>query len=198
GTGIAAGGLLVNGHCGGKALDKVHVGLVHLPQELAGVGREGLHIAPLPFRVNGIKGQGRLPGSRQAGDHHQLVPGYFHIYIFQVVLAGTLDDKPIGQTDNPTSVLISLISSRSSAARSRSSSWAARYISSSTSWVRAMTACRLPSRRALCFCFSSATFSSERGCAMSEMPLRMVLGVMPMRSLYSICRRRRRLVSSLA
>ncbi len=38
GTGVPARGLLVDGHRGGEALDEVHVRLVHLPQELAGVG----------------------------------------------------------------------------------------------------------------------------------------------------------------
>jgi hypothetical protein len=41
-----------------QPVDEVHVGLVHLPQELAGVGRERFHVAALPFGVDGVEGQG--------------------------------------------------------------------------------------------------------------------------------------------
>ena len=56
-TGIAAGGLLVNGNRRGKPLYIVHIRLVHLPQELPGIGGQGLHIPPLPLGINRIKSQ---------------------------------------------------------------------------------------------------------------------------------------------
>ena len=43
---------------GGQALDEVDVRLVHLAQELPGVGREGLDVAALALGVNGVEGQG--------------------------------------------------------------------------------------------------------------------------------------------
>ncbi len=61
GAGIAAGGLLVNGNGRGKPLNIVHLRLVHLPQELAGIGGQRLHVPPLPLGIDGIKGQGGLP-----------------------------------------------------------------------------------------------------------------------------------------
>ena len=47
GARVARGGLLVDRHRGRQALDEVDVGLVHLPQELPRVGRQGLDVAAL-------------------------------------------------------------------------------------------------------------------------------------------------------
>jgi hypothetical protein len=61
GAGVVAGGLLVNGDGGGEALNALHVGFVHHPQELAGVAGEAFHVPPLALGVDGVKGQGALP-----------------------------------------------------------------------------------------------------------------------------------------
>ena len=70
GTGVARGALLVDGDGGREALDEVHVGLVHLPQELPRVGRERLDVAALAFGVDGVESQGRLAraGRREDDD----------------------------------------------------------------------------------------------------------------------------------
>ncbi len=52
-----AGGFLVNGDGGGEALDVIHIGLVHLADELARVGRERLDVAALALGEDGIEGQ---------------------------------------------------------------------------------------------------------------------------------------------
>ena len=80
---------MVNGYGRGQALDIVHIRLLHLTQELAGVRRQALHIPALTFGINGVKSQAGLAGAGQAGKHHQLVPGNLYINILQVVLAGT-------------------------------------------------------------------------------------------------------------
>ena len=90
GAGVFAGGLLVDGDGRGQAVDVVHVGLLHLPQEHPGVGAEALHIAPLALGVDGVKGQRRLAAAGEAGEHHQLVPGDGDVDIFQVVGARAL------------------------------------------------------------------------------------------------------------
>ena len=46
---------------GRKTVDAVEVGLVHLPEELAGVGRQAFHIPALAFRIDGVEGQLDLP-----------------------------------------------------------------------------------------------------------------------------------------
>jgi len=63
GAGVAARRLLVDGDGRGQALDEVDVGLVHLPEELAGVGREGLDVAPLALGVDRVEGERRLAGT---------------------------------------------------------------------------------------------------------------------------------------
>ena len=63
GAGVLAGGLLFDGDGRGESFDGLHVRLFHLLQELAGVGREGFHVAALPFGVDGIEGQGGLAGA---------------------------------------------------------------------------------------------------------------------------------------
>ena len=48
---------LVDGDGRRDALDTVHPRLVHSIQELAGIGRKRLHVAPLPFRIHRVEGE---------------------------------------------------------------------------------------------------------------------------------------------
>jgi hypothetical protein len=65
----------------------VDVGLFHHAQELAGVGRQGLHVAALALGVQRVEGQGGLARAGQARDHHQLVAGDVEIDVLEVVRA---------------------------------------------------------------------------------------------------------------
>ncbi len=56
---------------GGNALDRVDLRLVHAVEELAGVGAEGLDVAPLPLGIQRVEDERRLPGARNAGHHDQ-------------------------------------------------------------------------------------------------------------------------------
>src|SRR5262249_48709705 len=53
GSRIASGGLLLNRYDRGEAIHEVHVGLRHLRDEALGVGGERLHVAALPFCIDG-------------------------------------------------------------------------------------------------------------------------------------------------
>ena len=92
GSGVLAGRLLLDGNGRGEALDRIHVRLVHLLQELPGVGGQGLHVPPLPLRIEGVERQGGLPGAADPRDDDELVPGNLRVDVLQVVLAGALDD----------------------------------------------------------------------------------------------------------
>ncbi|RWX47931.1 hypothetical protein H206_05483 [Candidatus Electrothrix aarhusensis] len=54
GSRIPGGGLLLNGNRRRQALQQIHVWLVHLPEELAGIGGQRFHVATLPsaYRVS--------------------------------------------------------------------------------------------------------------------------------------------------
>ncbi|CKP52984.1 Uncharacterised protein [Mycobacterium tuberculosis] len=52
---VAVGRLLVDGHRRRQPLDEVDVRLVHLPEKLAGVGRQRLHVTPLPLGEDGVE-----------------------------------------------------------------------------------------------------------------------------------------------
>jgi hypothetical protein len=67
----------------------VDIRLLHQLQELARVGRQRLHVAPLPFRVQRVEGERTLARARQAGDHHQLVPRQVEIEVLEIVGART-------------------------------------------------------------------------------------------------------------
>jgi hypothetical protein len=57
GARTAVGGLLLDGNGGAEAIDGIDVGPFHLVQKLPGIGGKRLHVAPLPFGVNGIESQ---------------------------------------------------------------------------------------------------------------------------------------------
>ncbi len=93
GARVVAGPLLVNRDGRAEALNLVYIRFVHLPQKLAGIGRQAFHVAPLPFGVDGIKGQAALAAARQPGDDDKLVTGQFQIDIFKIVLARAANDE---------------------------------------------------------------------------------------------------------
>ncbi len=86
---VAADRLLLDGDHGAEPGDQVHVGPLDAAEELAGIGIEGLDVAPLPLGVDRIEGQGALAAAAEPGDHHQLVARYAHIDVLQVVHPGT-------------------------------------------------------------------------------------------------------------
>ncbi len=96
GAGVPRRGLLVDRDRRRQALDRVHVGLVHLAQELAGVGGQGLHVAALAFGVDRVEGKTRLAGAREPGDHYQGVARQLEVQVPEVVLARARDDDLLG------------------------------------------------------------------------------------------------------
>ena len=62
-TWVAGRGLLIDGDSGAETLDEVDVWLVHLSEELAGVGGQGFHVTTLALSKDGVEGKGGLPRS---------------------------------------------------------------------------------------------------------------------------------------
>ncbi len=92
GAGVSGGGLLLDGNGRREPLDALHVRLLHLLEELPGIGGEALHIAALPFGVDGVEGKGRFSRTGDAGDDHQPVAGDLHVEALQVMFPGAPDD----------------------------------------------------------------------------------------------------------
>jgi len=86
---VARGRLLVDRDRRRQALDRVDVRLVHLAEELARVRAQRLDVAPLPLRVDGVEGERRLAGARQARDDHEGVTRHADGDVLEVVLTGT-------------------------------------------------------------------------------------------------------------
>ncbi|MNS57973.1 hypothetical protein D3C72_908780 [compost metagenome] len=78
---------LVNGDGGQDAFDAVNLRLVHAVQELARIGREGFHVAPLALGVEGVERQRAFAGSRHAGHNDQFAGGKGKVQVLEVVLA---------------------------------------------------------------------------------------------------------------
>jgi len=85
-------GFLVNRDGRRQALNAVHVGLIHDAEELPGIRRQGLHIPPLPFGVEGIKGQRGLPRSGEAGDDGDFTSEDGDVYVLQIMLSCAFDN----------------------------------------------------------------------------------------------------------
>ena len=79
-----------------QALDEVDVRLLHLPEELPGVRREGLDVATLALRVDGVERQRRFARPGEAGEDDQGVPGQLQRDVPEVVLPGAVDDEGVG------------------------------------------------------------------------------------------------------
>ena len=94
--GIVGRSLLVDGYGRAESFNVINVGFLHLPQELAGIGRKRLNVAALPLGIYGVESQRALPRPGDTGDDHQFVPGDDYVYVFEVVLSGTLDKYGIG------------------------------------------------------------------------------------------------------
>jgi len=90
-----AGALLLDRDGRREPFDRVHVGLLHQPEELAGVGGERFHVTALPLGVDRVEREGRLPRSRQPRDDGQTVARDFDRDVFEVVLAGAANDQRI-------------------------------------------------------------------------------------------------------
>ena len=93
---VAAGRLLVDRDGRRQPLDDVDVGLVHLPEELAGVRAEALDVAALALGVDGVERQAALARPGQAGEHDQPVARQVDADVLEVVLAGAAHDDLAG------------------------------------------------------------------------------------------------------
>ena len=89
---VARRRLLVDRDRRRQALDRVDVRLVHLPQELARVGRERLDVAALPLGVERVERERRLAGSGQARDAHEGPARHADGDVAEVVLTRAVDD----------------------------------------------------------------------------------------------------------
>ena len=87
----AAAGALLDGHGGRDAEDGIHIGAGGGLDELAGIGVEGLQIAPLPLGEEDIEGQRTLAAAGDPGDDRELPVGDADAQVLEVVLAGVAD-----------------------------------------------------------------------------------------------------------
>jgi hypothetical protein len=96
GAGGPHGVLAVNGNGRRDVLDPVHLRPVHALHELTRIGREGLHVAALAFRVEGVKGERGFAGTAQTCNDRDAVERDVEIEILEIVLPGTPDSDDRG------------------------------------------------------------------------------------------------------
>ena len=96
---VARGGLLVDGDRRRQALDEVDVGLVHLAEELPGVGRQRLDVAALTLGEDRVEGQGRLAAAGETGEDDERVARQVDRDVLEVVLARAADDQLVGHRE---------------------------------------------------------------------------------------------------
>ena len=82
---IARADLLLYGYGRRQAAYEAGGGLGHAPQKLAGVGRERLHVAPLPLGIERIECERRLARAREPGDDGHAPARYLHVDAPEIV-----------------------------------------------------------------------------------------------------------------
>ena len=92
---VAAGALLVDRDGRREPVDLVDVGLLHLPEELPGVGAQALDVAALALGVDRVEGEAATCRAGQAGDDDQAVARERDVDVLEVVLAGAANDDLI-------------------------------------------------------------------------------------------------------
>ncbi len=99
--GIVACASLLDGNGRREPLDGLHLGFVHLADELAGIGGQGFHVAALPLGVDRVESERRFARAAHAGDDDETVPGDVQADILEVVLGCTLDANVFHNDSNP-------------------------------------------------------------------------------------------------
>ncbi len=87
--------LLVDGDRRRQAVDLVDVRLLHLSQELPGVGAEALDVAALALGVDRVEGEAALARSRQARDDDEAVARERDVDVLEVVFARSAHDESV-------------------------------------------------------------------------------------------------------
>ena len=82
---VVARALLLDGDRRRKSLDQVDVRLRHQLEELARVGRQALHVAPLAFGVQRVERERALARAGEAGNHHQAIARQLDIQVLEIV-----------------------------------------------------------------------------------------------------------------
>ena len=95
GARVARGALLVDRDGRREAVDLVDVGLLHLAEELAGVGAQALDVAALTLGVDGVEGEAGLAAPRQSGDDDEAVARERDVDVLEVVFARAAHDESI-------------------------------------------------------------------------------------------------------
>ncbi len=91
GAGMGGRRALLDGDGRAEPGHRLHVRLLHLLQELPGIGGEALDVAALALGVQGVEGEAALAGARRTGDDHQAVAGQVAVHALQVVDPGPPD-----------------------------------------------------------------------------------------------------------
>ena len=105
---------------------RVAVGLLHLLEELPGVGRERLDVAPLPLGVERVEGERRLARAGEAGDDDEPLARDVDVDVLEIVLAGAADDDAARHGRLPAELARAAVGHRLLDVRRYSASCAAR------------------------------------------------------------------------
>ena len=97
-SGVARRGLLIDGDGRRQAFDEINIRLVHLSEELTGIGRKRLDIAALALGVDRVECQRGLSRTREAGEDDELLSRQRHRDILEIVFPRSSNRDDVGHS----------------------------------------------------------------------------------------------------
>ena len=97
-TRAARRSFLFDGNGRGKSFDGIHIRRLQPIQKLPRICRKRLHVSPLAFGIDRVKGQARFSGTAKTCYNSEFIAGNFNADVLEIVLPGAANSNAFDDT----------------------------------------------------------------------------------------------------